>query len=503
MAGAAGPSWMANYQQQSAASEEQTGLSGIAVPPVKFAEGINHFRVMPPAEAVGAILDGLRNNKAYDLSGGGFPPVSRYQLYLPSYGEDSISLFGNEVVASPLTHLFGDNKPYSEDPVQSWLDKSGIKWMKKAELERDKRAATIRNALACKDRVIMQLVNFGVVAPGLQRPAYNPAELKVESWMIWNDDFEGIYLHPMFIDPEQRGRPSIDPGWWGINMSVTRVGQKRDTKYHNVHGLYGPPYTTHDSRYGYPMLLDQQGNVDVMNIERLLKQVVPFRNLIRVASPEELQEAMNRTMKEIDAKFSPVSVPSSGIPGQPPAQGYGQPPAPPQQQQYGAPPASPAQGYGQPPAPPQPYGAPVQPPAPPQGGQPAYPQGGPPAYPQQQQQTAPPPPNYGAPQQPPTHPGYTPQQQQQPYQQPQNMAPVPQTPPQTPNLSSPPPANSLDPRQMQQATQNFAPPAQQQQPQYGAPPPAPQAHGAPPAPPQQQQYGAPPAPPPPPGGGAR
>lgn len=502
MAGAAGPSWMANYQQQSAASEEQTGLSGIAVPPVKFAEGINHFRVMPPAEAVGAILDGLRNNKAYDLSGGGFPPVSRYQLYLPSYGEDSISLFGNEVVASPLTHLFGDNKPYSEDPVQSWLDKSGIKWMKKAELERDKRAATIRNALACKDRVIMQLVNFGVVAPGLQRPAYNPAELKVESWMIWNDDFEGIYLHPMFIDPEQRGRPSIDPGWWGINMSVTRVGQKRDTKYHNVHGLYGPPYTTHDSRYGYPMLLDQQGNVDVMNIERLLKQVVPFRNLIRVASPEELQEAMNRTMKEIDAKFSPVSVPSSGIPGQPPAQGYGQPPAPPQQQ-YGAPPASPAQGYGQPPAPPQPYGAPVQPPAPPQGGQPAYPQGGPPAYPQQQQQTAPPPPNYGAPQQPPTHPGYTPQQQQQPYQQPQNMAPVPQTPPQTPNLSSPPPANSLDPRQMQQATQNFAPPAQQQQPQYGAPPPAPQAHGAPPAPPQQQQYGAPPAPPPPPGGGAR
>lgn len=477
MAGQAGPSWMANYQQQSAASEEQTGISGVAVPPVKFVEGINHFRVMPPAEAVPAILDGLHNNKAYDLSAGGFPPVSRYQLYLPAYSDESgggISLFGNEVVASPLTHLFGDNAAYTEDPVQAWLDKSGIKWMKKAELERDKRAHAIRQAMACKDRVVLQLVNYGVVSAGLQRPSFNPAELKVESWMIWNDDFEGVYLHPMFIDPEQRRRPSIDPGWWGINMSVTRTGQKRDTKYQNVHGLYGPPYTTHDSQYGYPMLLDQSGHPDIQNIERLLGQVVPFRKLIRIATPEELNAAMIETLNAIDEKFSPASVPSNGIPGGPP-QNYQQPPAP------GGPPQG---GYGPPPVSQQPYGNPQQPP--------------PPA--QQPQTQAPQPPAYGAPQQPPQ--GGPPQNYQQPqqqYQQPQNMASVPQTPPQTPNLSSPPNAATLDPRQMQQAAQNFAPPPAQQSapPAYGAPPPAPQ---------QEAQAGPPPqygSPPPPPGGGAR
>ena len=467
MAGPSGPSWMANYQQQSAASEEQTGITGIAVPPVKFVEGINHFRVMPPAEAVPAIIDGLRNNKEYDLTAGGFPPVSRYQLYLPAYGEGAISLFGNEVVASPLTHLFGDKSAYTEDPVQAWLDKSGIKWMKKGDLERDKRAQAIRNAMACKDRVILQLVNFGVVSAGMQRPAYNPSELAVQSWMIWQEDFDGVYLHPMFLAPDERRRPSIDPGWWGINMSVTRTGQKRDTKYQNVHGIYGPPYTTHDSQYGYPMVLDQNGHPDIPAIERLLGQIVPFRSLIRVATPEELNAAMVETLNAIDAKFAPASVPSNGIPGsQPPA-----PAGPPQQPPA---PAGPPQ---------QPYGNPQQPPAP----------AGPPMN--YQQQTAPQPPNYGAPQQPPAVggpppiPGHT-------YQQPQNMAQVPQTPAQVPNLSSPPPAASLDPQQMRQAAQNFAPP-----PAQGGPPPA---YGAPQqVPPPAPQYNGPQSPPPPPGGGAR
>lgn len=477
MAGASGPSWMGNYQQQSAASAEQTGVTGVAVPMVSFDEGINHFRLMPPAEAVSAVIEGLKTNKPYDLSAGGFPPCARFQLYMPAYTEGGgLSLFGNEVVASPLTHLFGDNRPHIEDPVQKWLDSSGIKWMKKADLDRDKRAAAIRASLACKDRVIIQLVNFGVVGAGLQRPAFNPAELKVECWAIWNDDFDGVYCHPMFVDPEQRRRPSVDPGWWGINMSITRVGQKRDTKYNNCHGIYGPPYAAHDSQYGYPMLLDQSGHPDMLNIERLLKQVMPFRQLIRTATPEELTEAMHRTLKAIDEKFAPAQVPVGNMPGQPPA-----PP-----QNFGAPPANP--GYGAPPAygaPPTPYGNPAQPPAPAAppansgyGAPPPIPQ-----YGQQPQPSAPPPPNYGAPQQ---------------YQQPQNMATVPATPPQMPNLSSPPAANTLDPRQMQQATQ-----------QYGAPPTPPASHagppayGAPPTPPAPPAYGAPPAPPAPPVSGAR
>lgn len=477
------PAWLAGHQKQHSANDDGGGLEGVTPPAMKFKEGDSHFRLMPPAEGIPAALAAARAGQAADWSGGGFSPVCRMRVYFPSYGDGAskgISLFGSKAVVSPSTIFPNEGGPvYGNDPAAEWLEAKGIRYMKTDELKKDPMAAALREALSYKDRTVMQLVNLGLSQNGA--PIYlQHGQGQVETYFVYSNDFDSKWTRPLFTEVIERGRQPFDPGWYGIHYGIYRKGTDRNTEYSNLRGLFGAPYGDASKNYGYAMCVDfQTGQPNWQEIERILSQVKPWKQIMHIATVEEVKEALDRTVAAIYEKFAPASVqvpampggnygpPMAGLPSSPAMPGGG-PAVPPPPGQY--PPQAQQPQYQPPSGPPQ---APSAPPPPP-GGPPQYPQQAPggyqqPQYPPQQQQPGGYAPPAGPPQYPPQQaPGGPPQ-----YGQPQYLgATVPATPPNTQPLSAPP--QGMNPAGVNHAAHGVMPPT---------PPQPPQTPGGPPIPP--------------------
>ena len=462
------PAWLQGHQKQSQDNEEGGGLEGVTPPAMKFKEGDSHFRLMPPAEAIPAALAAARSGQAADWSGGGMSPVCRMKVYFPSWSDGSskgISLFGNKAVVSPSTVFPNEAGPiYGNDPAAEWLEKEGIRYMKTDDLKKNPMLAAFREALSYKDRTVLQLVNLGLSQNG--GPIYlQPGQGNVETYFVYANDFDSKWTRPLFTEVIERGRHPFDPGWYGIHFGIYRKGTDRNTEYSNLRGLFGAPYGDAAQSYGYAMCVDfQTGQPNWQEIERLLAQVKPWKQVMHIATVEEVKENLERVIATIHEKFAPAQ---SQVP-QMPGGNYAPPPA------SGLPPSSPAMPGGGPAVPPPPGGvqyppqagapagpptappsAPPAPPAPP-AGPPQYGQQAPPAGPPQYGQQAPP---AGPPSAPPAPGGYAPQAGPPQYgQPPQNPgSTVPNTPPNTPPLSAPP--QGMNPAGVQGAAQGAAPPA--------------------------------------------
>ena len=399
------PAWMKGYQQQSSANEDSGGIEGVTPPATKFKEGDSHWRLMPPAEAIPQALAAARSGQAADWSGGGHSPVCRMKIYFPTYGDGpakGISLFGSKAVVSPATVFPNEGQPiYGNDPAQEWLEKEGIRFMKTDELKKNPMFHAFREALSYKDRTALQIVNLGVSQNGA--PLYlQRGQGQVETYFVYGNDFDGQWVRPLFGEVVERGRIPFDPGWFGIHFGLFRKGTDRNTEYSNLRGLFGMPYGDASKNYGYPLIWDAQGQPDWAEIERLLMQVKPWKQVMHIATVEEVKQNLERVIKAVHEKFAPASV---NVPGGPPAMPGGYVPPPPA---AGLPPTNPA----------MPGGAPAMPPM--SGQYPPY-AGGPPQAPAQ----APQPPQYAPPTQAPQPPQYAP-----PTQAPPQYAPPTQAPPQ-------------------------------------------------------------------------
>ena len=485
------PDWYKGYQQQSSANEDSGGLEGVTPPAMKFKEGDSHFRLMPPAEAIPQALAAAKAGQSADWSGGGRHPVCRMKVYFPTYGDGpakGISLFGSKAVVSPATVFPNESQPiYGNDPAQDWLEKEGIRWMKADDLKKDPMKHALREALSYKDRTALQVVNLGVSQNGA--PVYlQRGQGNVETYFVYGNDFDSIWVRPLFTEVIERGRQPFDPGWYGIHFGIFRKGTDRNTEYSNLRGLFGMPYGDASKNYGDPLIWDAQGQPDWPEIERLLMQVKPWKSIMHIATVEEVRQNLERVIKAVHEKFAPASVSVPQMPGGfvPPG-GYAPPPP-----AAGLPPSNPAMPGGGPAMPPMagqyppyagaPASAPPAPQYPPAGGPPAAPPSAPPAPPQYQQQPQQQPPQYqqppagGPPQYPQQQPQYPPQQypQQQQYgAPPQYGSTVPATPPGTPPLSAP--GQGVNPAGVDRAAAGAMPPVPPQYP--------PSTPGGPPIPP--------------------
>lgn len=501
------PDWYNAYNQQVAANDDSGGLEGVNPPAMKFKEGDNIFRLMPPAEAIPFALAAIKAGQAADWARG-VPPVCNVKIYLPTFSSSpagGISLFGNKAVVSPATIFPGETHPvYGADPAQEFLEKEGIRWLKLEDLKRNPVLHAMKEALNYKERTALQVVHLGVSQNGAYVP-FPVGHAKVETYFVYHNDFTNAWKRPLFDEPSERGRHPFDPFWYGINFAIVRTGKDVNTEYSNLHGIYGPPYGDFSKPYGYPMVVDQSGQPYMPEIERLLMQVRPWKQIMRIATPEEIKADLERTVKAVRGKYAAVQVPAgapspAGGPSYAPPPPGGPPPMP--APSGGPPPTTPAMaggplasppvpGYGPPPVGGPPAGPPVYGPAPVNQG-PAYAPNPGPAY-------APPPPAY------PSVPGggqYPAMASPPPAANPPTSMPAVPAHPPTQNLAGypmPPQGPAQAAQQTQQNAPAYAPPVQNQQPpQQGYAPPVPQGYAAPPAPgyPPQQ----PPAPPPLPGG---
>lgn len=468
--GGALPDYMQQMKQQADATQEPGGggLEGFTPGPTKFDEGVNTFRIMPGAKAVPMILEAaargdwaaVKNACALDS-----PSVSLL-LHYPSYSggaSKGISLF-SKVVASPQSFFTDIGATLGEDPVYAFLDEQGVRWTKDADL--DARGKALRAAMLPKHRRLLQIVN-----KGLNGQHYEYGKTVVGLYSVFDDDFEQVWQTPCFMHPEQMQLRPMDPYYYGIDFQILRTGKDIKTTYTQLQGLY----PAQGQQFAYPVVMDTAGNPDMAEIERLLRSIVAWENVVERVTPEQVQEAIVRCTATIDKKFATGAVAIPGMAGQP-AAGAGLPNtavAPPNQPGVTAPPAA----------------APGQPPPPPPGPGMPPPANQPPA-------TAPMPPAMGVPVAGGTPPA---------------MTSAPAVPQNVPNASggthvpvAPPQSSQIDPAQMNQAMTQLGQPAAQPAAPAAAPPGAPvAAPGQPPPPPAAPGQQPPPPPVGTPGAGAR
>lgn len=424
--------WLKRSQEVVDQNEEESGsgVPGIDPPLVKFQEGTSQFRILPAHAAVSAITAAINSGDwAAVKAAAEMEPLARAQVYMPGRGDDDaggISLF-NAARVSPYTVWPGEpNSVRESDPVERFLEDEGIRWVKTDDL--DPRGRAIRAATKKSDRILFQVVNFGINATGFQR-GQDGTNVLFWSYKDWTEKFS----YPVLVAPHQQKLTPMDLFYGGMNFQIRRVGTRRDTQY-QVQGVFPAA----GNGWGYPAFMTGD-QVDIQESLRVLSLVKPWPEVIKKATCEEIDEALRRMMKLIDAKF--VNRGQVAIPGMPPAVA----PAP----QVPAAPPPVAQS-------PFPSG-PNVPPAPPPMGQPSAP------------------PMHSAPATPPNVPNlWSPAPAPAPPPAAPMTAPAPASPAPPPPPPAPPPAGpGVDQGRMDQAMANPAP---------AVPPPASNVPGAPPPP---------------------
>jgi len=350
------PEYMQHQRAQRAQYDSSGGFQGVGLDTNKFEEGASHFRILPSFEAIQLAKQQLAAGEQQPQFNIG-AAMPYMQLYMPAREDgDSkgISAFGNAVKLSPRASISGTAFDTEQpDPIQDYLENPAygkLRYTKVATLNPLEKA--IRAALVPSERACVQIVNFGKDgAKFMARGDANKVTMHMVSVQQFNEGWQWGYLD----EPYSRGLFAVDPFWGGFLCAITRTGQGIQTRYGSFHACYGPPYQQANAQHGYPMAIDAAGNLDSAEIWRLLDQVKPWHEVFEQATPDELQNALDNTLKLVTEKFAsqPAQVPAVGIPGQ------GQtPPPPPGATAAPAPQVAPPQT----PAPPPPGAAPAPPP---------------------------------------------------------------------------------------------------------------------------------------------
>ena len=434
------PDFMKRQQAQIASMDGGGGLQDVSMDTNKFAEGASHFRIMPDAVAIAEarrlLTSGENNTPPFDIGW----PTPCFQLYMPQ-GNDSdskgISAFGQKVRVTPSVPIEGmaGFDVAEADPILDYLTNPAygkLRFTKRKGMPpKDLAMVTALNPV---ERVCVQIVNFGVDGQNFNQHGTN----KVSLHLVSRKQFTEQWLPGYFNNPLSNfSLIPIDPFYGGFTCAITRTGANLNTSYSNCVAVHGLPYQQHGAVHGYPMAYTPDGQPEADEIWRLLEQVKPWNEVFVRATPDELQNALDETIKIINDRFMettsvpvnqsvPTAPPAGGAPAPTPAPVAGAPaptPEPTAAPVAGVPAVPSAPVPTQTPAPP----APATPPAP---AAPAVPAQAPaPAAPAQAPAPAAPAPTAA--------PGYAPP--------PQQTAPV--TPPDVNSISAPALAAPIDPSQ--------------------------------------------------------
>lgn len=356
------PEWMqhANAQQEQfeAREDSQGGIPGFALPFVSFGQGESHFRIAAPAENYPAIYHFHNDRSAWpEINlGHAYVEVKIHMPVMDTKGHSrGIGLFqegmyspsmGEGVIAGHVTQA---------DPAELYLKDAAhgaIQYISHDNKTPYQRA--VWEALSPKEVILMQIVNLGVINPATGLPSTPNADLKVELFKKSTKNFTGGAKwdanNRMFMNLINRQRSPVDPYHTGVNFKIFREGKGRTgTSYSAPEPLYDLPYVAVGATSGYPLvrMMDPTTNQPVADIEtttRLMGEVKAWSDVLKIATPDQIQAAIEVTIKSLEKIFSgPTTVAIGASTGAPVA---------------GAPATAPAGA----PAPALP--APAQPPAP-------------------------------------------------------------------------------------------------------------------------------------------